>query len=372
MKLNGIALLSQLQFELVKNPQLAEVCGFNLLKEPPSLERFSSFLKNTDNDTLSIIRNHLVRKLMDCGCIKPTSLSIDSCPIVAPVKENNLKTVVKERYNKYKYPQGDTDARLSVIAHFSSSRRIQYFWGYKNHVIADADSELPVWEATYQANVHENKVFIPLFNSLKSEFILNIKHVIGDSAFDTESIINFISQKLHAQPIIAQNPRNIKQSIPVTKKAHKVVCIAGLEMADRGCAFMKSQNKTYRIYACPIHHYKKLQKKYLWCPMNHSKFVSQKGCYHTERVDSGNTIRKNIDYDSETFKKIYSKRTGSERLFSRLLSVCMQNISIKGLNAVRNNCTIAHITVLLVALASVELGYNNKIRFVKTFIPNYL
>ena len=106
--------------------------------------------------------------------------------------------------------------------------------------------------------------------------------------------------------------------------------------------------------------------------MNHPKFFNQKGCYYTERIDNNSKIINSIDYNSKTFKKLYCKRTGSERLFSRLLNLYMQNISVRSLNSVKNKCTIAHISVLLVALATVKLGYPNKIRFVKTFMPGFI
>jgi len=48
----------------------------------------------------------------------------------------------------------------------------------------------------------------------------------------------------------------------------------------------------------------------------------------------------------------------------------MQRPSIKGIKAIANYCTIAHITVLLVALTAVKTGNKDKIRFIKTFLPN--
>ena len=42
------------------------------------------------------------------------------------------------------------------------------------------------------------------------------------------------------------------------------------------------------------------------------------------------------------------------------------------LPSVRNHATISHIAVLLVALAAYSLGYENKVRFVRTFVPNFL
>jgi hypothetical protein len=81
-------------------------------------------------------------------------------------------------------------------------------------------------------------------------------------------------------------------------------------------------------------------------------------------------IRKQIGYGTPEFKKVYNLRSGCERIFSRLLELCMQNPSVRGLRAVSNHCTIAHITVLLVALTAARTGNKDKIRFVKSFLPN--
>lgn len=51
----------------------------------------------------------------------------------------------------------------------------------------------------------------------------------------------------------------------------------------------------------------------------------------------------------------------------------MQNPTVRGYHANRNHATIvAHIAVLLVALTAHKLGQKDKIRFVKSFVPNFL
>jgi hypothetical protein len=62
--------------------------------------------------------------------------------------------------------------------------------------------------------------------------------------------------------------------------------------------------------------------------------------------------------------------SGSERIFSRLLDLAMQNPIVRGLRAISNHCTVAHITILLVGLAAARTGNKDKIRFVKSFLPN--
>lgn len=101
------------------------------------------------------------------------------------------------------------------------------------------------------------------------------------------------------------------------------------------------------------------------------KFTEGTGCYRYIRIDVDDTIRYRIDYGSEEFKRIYNLRTSSERLFSRLLSVLMQEPSVKGLTSTANNCTLAHITVLAVAYFATVVKEQDKIRFVKSFLQNF-
>jgi len=50
----------------------------------------------------------------------------------------------------------------------------------------------------------------------------------------------------------------------------------------------------------------------------------------------------------------------------------MQNPTVKGLMAIKNHATIAHITVLLIALVASKTGQKDKIRFIKSFVPNFM
>ena len=95
------------------------------------------------------------------------------------------------------------------------------------------------------------------------------------------------------------------------------------------------------------------------------------GCYKNIRVDVDETIRQNIDYGSESFKKDYNRRVSSERIFSRLLSLFMQKPTVKELRAIANLCTIAHITVLAVAYFASFVKEPKRIRFVKSFLTNF-
>jgi len=245
-------------------------------------------------------------------------------------------------------------------------KRFDSFLGYRNHVISDALSELPLTETTRPANVQESKLFIPLFTQIREEFNISIKGILGDSIYDAEYILDFIINDLKVKPYLARNPRRSRRSDTKLSKSGGLICLAGFEMIYWGK--FKDRGKTRLKFVCPITHSKKFAQEIPWCPWNHPKFINGKGCIAYLRGDRN--IRDSTDYNSQSFKRIYNLRTGLERIFSRLLTLCRQNPSVKGLNAIANHCTIAHITVLLVALTAVKSGNQDKIRFVKKFLPN--
>jgi hypothetical protein len=370
--LKGLPTLTELANELRDNPSAAIRCGFNILKPLPSVERFSSFLKNIPHKELQKIRIQLVHRLIHLDIITGEYLSIDSCPILAHVKENNLKTIVKNRFLKTHIPKGSPDARLGIMVIYPNpnKKKIHYFWGFRDHVVIDAKEELPIWQITKPADVHESVMFLPIFKLLQNQFHLNIKAVMGDGIYDTSSILKYIVKDLKAKPRISRNPRNTHSTSKLQfLKTGRPICLAQLEMLNRGSFYDKIQKRWRHKWVCPLHHSKKYTKQFIVCPVFHPKFFSQKGCYAYIRTD--NDIRTIIDYGSNSFKADAKLRSGSERVFSRLLNVCMQNPPVISFNAVSNYVTIAHITVLLVALTAANNDMKDKIRFIKSFLPSF-
>lgn len=374
--LQGIRTLSELETELSTNLAIAYKCGFN---DPPSRHRFEEFIHNTPNETLQKVRINQVKTLISSGIITGKFLSIDATPIIAWVKENNPKIFLKDKFNKRKYPKGDPDARLSVmiVQHspsapikkeqqlelFKSPKRkkqTQFFWGYRNHTIFDSLSELPIFEITKPANVAESKMFIPSFKQAIKDFKFKPKGTLGDAIHDTESIRKFIRKKLKSKDFIPINPRSSKQEIKVTPKNTRI-CIAGFEMYPWGK--FKDRGKIRQKFVCPILHLKHMSKKHPSCPINHPKF-SKGGCYAYTRIDKSYRTSA-LDPKSQYFKQIYKLQSGSERGFSRLLTLYMQQPKVTGLDAVANHCTLAHIAVLAIAVAAVKTNNPKNVRFIK-------
>jgi transposase len=378
--LRSIKTLTELDTEVHNNPAIAYKCGFEKI---PSRHRYEEFLHNLPNEVLQQVYRAQIRTLIKLGVITGKFLSIDATPVIANVKENNPKVFVEGKFNKTKFPKNDPDARLGVmlvqnapkksdkkeqkskqLELFPSkklkNKQIQFFWGYRNYTIFDSLSELPVCEITKQTNVGECKMFIPCFGHLKKYFKFDTNGVLADAAYDTEYIRKFIRKKLKAKDFIPINPRAAKQEIKFTNHNTRV-CIAGFEMYSWGR--FKDRGRLRQKHVCPITHLKWFAKIFSFCPMNHPKFATG-GCYAYTRLDK--SYRQSaLTSKSPYFKKIYKLQSGSERGFSRLLELYMQHPTVTGINAVSNHCSLAHITVLAIAIAAVKTNNPKKIRFIK-------
>ena len=229
--LRRLPTLSDLTLALAENPSLVEAVGFDPLGPLPSLERFSAWMRTTPNATLQRVRLALVGRLLQTGAISGETAALDSCPVPAPVRQNNLKTSVKDRFNKERFPTNDPQARLGVYRSYASpTRNIAYFWGYRNHVAVDFHSELPLLEQTHPANQHESRFAIPLLAACNQQLSLPLRLVCADSAYNTEKILGFIIQQLGAQPVIAPNARYQPDS-DFRVQGPNVICPVNLEMA---------------------------------------------------------------------------------------------------------------------------------------------
>jgi len=92
------------------------------------------------------------------------------------------------------------------------------FYGYKLHVITDAETELPVAVAIAPANRHDKKFFSSIIQQNKAtvSYRSNAK-LLADAAYDATDIY----KELHydgIKPVIATNGRRFrKSSVPKTK-----------------------------------------------------------------------------------------------------------------------------------------------------------
>ncbi|KUK07955.1 MAG: Transposase IS4 family protein [Caldanaerobacter subterraneus] len=135
---------------LCNNLIIAYLCGFDITQSLPSYWTFHRFINEFSHDYLSAIFQNQVNVLEDLGVIYGEFVSMDSTPIKANTKLNNPKSFSKNSFSKDNQPKSDKDCKLGVYSasNDSSEKRYEFFWSYKNHIIVDDASGLPIAEAT--------------------------------------------------------------------------------------------------------------------------------------------------------------------------------------------------------------------------------
>lgn len=94
------------------------------------------------------------------GVVDASFIGLDSTPIMANTAQNNPKSFVKSRFSHDNPPKSDPDCNLGV--HTASNQHVEknyeFYWGYKNHILVDCISALPLYELTTTAEAADSTV----------------------------------------------------------------------------------------------------------------------------------------------------------------------------------------------------------------------
>lgn len=362
MKSEKISLVTELLDFLHSNPVIAYLCGFEPFKPLPSYSVFQRFIKNLDNNSLKEIMKYQVLNLVELGFIDSSFVSADATPVFANTKHNNPKSFAKNKFLKSNPPKSDNDCKLGIHSASNSfnEKNHDYYWGYKNLVLTDAISGLPIAETTITSDVPELTITVNFLKEIDSWFSLKETYFIADKGFDTKDINNYIHHHLDGHAFIPLNPRNTKKK--KTLNNENIICEAGLAMHKDGRQYFDSYIK--QKFCCPF----RTKEDNTLCPCNHPKYFNGKknrGC--TRYVVTGTDYRSSINRDSDFFKRIYALRTESERYNSRWKNLNLEKPSVRNMNSVSNFNTLGHITLLAVATAAIADGAIDKLRSLKAF-----
>ena len=88
----------------------------------------------------------LVKKLYDLGIMDTSFIGLDSTPVMANTAQNNPKSFAKNKHSKDNLPKSDRDCALGVhtASNRHGERNYEFYWGYKNHILVDCISGLPI------------------------------------------------------------------------------------------------------------------------------------------------------------------------------------------------------------------------------------
>ena len=164
------------------------------LAEFSELRKASGLKSVPSNSTISRARDRinipdifyqLVRKAKELGLTRGFILSVDSTQFKA-------------------YLKGDKGAKLGYCA-----AKDEYVFGYKLHIITDAESELPIAVVVTPANEHDSKHLRPLLRRVWKNFVCEARKLLADSAYDSSAIRKFL-RSIGIEDVIDRNKRRGK------------------------------------------------------------------------------------------------------------------------------------------------------------------
>ena len=349
------------------HPVLTEMCGFTM-GDLPDETRFYRFLKETPNGLIQKIHHKINKILIEKNLVTIDTFAIDSKPVKAATKENNHKNPNRNITNKNKKARRNPQATLSYYSYQEKkdgTKTFEFFWGYRTHVITSLQG-IPLVEVTLSNNKTDAEVAKRLIKKLKRIYKFKKDTIfIADSAYDARELYELIVNQMKSQAFIPINPRNTQE--PKTIGPHGApICGAGLEMSFFGAW---RENKRDRIkFRCPIKINRKLAKKYKkGCPIKNTKFYNGAAYGCTKYLDVTDDARSRVPRNSTFFKETHKKRIVVEQYFSRLGEREVEQTTHYKLRVVKNQMTIAHLSMSLIALAAAQLQCSDKIRCYRTF-----
>ena len=361
MKNEKISRVSELLDYLKNNLIVAHLCGFDISKPLPSYWTFRRYVRNIANTALKEIMKRQVLMLVEMKLIDSSFLGLDATPNIANTKQNNPKSFIPNKFDKNNHPKADKDCSLGVhtASNQHTDRNYEFYWGYKNHILIDCITGLPIFEMTTGAETADCSVAVDILKETHSFLSLDECYFIADAGYDIKEIYNTIRNVYHGDAFIPINPRNTKDImlLPIGVP----LCDAGLAMHKNGRCL--SQNRSMQKFSCPFK-----RSNTSSCPINHPKWIinsKRYGC--TKSTTIPDDYRLSIDRSSKHFKDTYKLRTECERYNSRFKSTGQERLWVRNFYSAQNLNSFAHIAILAVAIAAVISNYDFSYRAISSF-----
>lgn len=307
MKCECFSCITDLVDYLNNNLIIAHYCGFNIMKPLPSYWTFDRFIRKLDNNLLKKLMQSQVLKLSEIDVIDTSFIALDSTPVSANAHQNNSKSFAKNKFSKNNQPKSDKDRGLGVhtASNQHNERKFEYYWGYKNHILVDCITGLPIYELTTTADVADSTVTLDILSQTNSFLSVDECTFLADKGYDVKAVYNTVKELYHGECIIPLNKRNAKN--PKKLASGHPVCEAGLAMHKDGK--FTDNGRTRQKYCCPFK-----RSKSGVCPCNHKNWYNGRKCRGcTKYVTLPDDYRLSIDCECISFKKLYALRTEAER-----------------------------------------------------------
>ncbi len=354
------ASIESLRRELGRNAQLRELCGFNPLlgiHAVPSKSAYNRFLSSllTHEPLVRNMFDSLVKELSSLFPNFGTNLAGDGKAIHSLGKPPQKKDGDRRR---------EEDADWGVKSYQGVDKdgkpweKVKSWFGFRLHLIADADAELPISYCVTKASVGEQPVMKELFaelNKTHPEIIERCEHVMLDKGYDSKEKICELWDKYRIKPII--DIRNMWRDGEPTKLL-KTRDIKNITYDYKGTVFCHcpetgeirplsftgfEESRNTLKYTCPALAYG------IDC-----KGASQCSIYKKSvriPLEEDRRVFTPVARSSFKWNTLYDKRTSIERVNSRIdVSFGFERHYIRGLKKMELRCGLALGVMLAIAV----------------------
>ncbi len=361
-----------LRRELMRNGQLRQVCGFDItlgVEGVPSASAYTRFLCNLMKHEKEVdgIFDSLVRMLCD---------ELPGFGEVLAIDGKALESYARPRRAESEKPydgRRDIDANFGVKTYKGKNKdgsvweKTMSWFGYKLHLIVDANYELPVAFRVTQASRSEIKEARTLVDEMAlrlPEIVDRCMYLTGDKGYDDTKMTTKLWDEYRIKPVIdIRNAwRDGEETKLVTGRENVVYDYKGTvycyspedyrrcEMVPGG--FEKDRDALKHL--CPAKYYGVECRGKDACPVKSGVRIP----LHEDR-----RVFTPVARPSAKWKKIYDKRTAVERVNSRIDRVFgFEDHCIRGLRKMNLRCSLALVTMLAMALGRIRTKQEDKLR----------
>lgn len=365
--------LEQLIRELRRNAQLREFCGFDPLNGAaavPTSAAFSRFYNTLmqEEELVREIFDKLVKALEENleGFGKNLAFDGKIIPSAAKGKKrSDIRTDDRRR-------EEDADWTMKTYwvekSDGSVEEKKKSMFGYRVHLIVDADHEIPVAFKLTPASKGEQPVMRGLFKELAEKHpkvVENCEHGMGDRGYDGEELIEQLWKEYEIKPIIdIRNMWKEKETRLLKGKdlfnvsydyKGEVYCHCPKNGEIRKMAYNGfERDRGTQKFACPAVRYGVECEGKGECCVKQGLRVG---------LEENPRIFTPVARGSYKWERLYRKRTSVERVNSRIDgSFGFSKHYIRGLRKMRVRCGISMSVMLSLALGRVRQGRKDLMR----------
>ena len=365
--------IESLRRELSRNGQLRWLCGFDLTQGAagvPPAHVYSRFLKFLLRylDHIEGIFDDLVEQLRQELPGFGTNLAMDGKAIPTHARpRKGLQEMSSDG-------RRDTDADFGkktytgVREDGTTWQKVVQWFGYKLHLIVDADYELPVAFELTQASrseIPEGRDLVKKLSRRHAELVeQDCDMLIGDRGLDDTQLIELLWDECGIKPVI--DIRNMWKDGEETKLLDgqrnvvydyqgNVYCYCPMTGERRSMAYGGFEKDRQALkYRCPALHYGVACKGCTRCPVRGGVRI---------KLSQDRRVFTPLARSSYRWKQVYKKRTAVERVNSRLdVSFCFEQHFIRGQKKMTLRMGLALVVMLAMALGRVKEKQKDKIR----------